>query len=104
MLHEVTGDSVSLVAYLGKVVLALVLLAVGAWFFVRFGRVKGWIQKKSDKLYIISSLPMGRDVFFILRCGPDVLGIISGSSGAKLICRWKYEEWHEFEEIENNHK
>ncbi len=42
---------------------------------------------------ILASLSLGRDVIFIVRCGPDVIAILSGKSGGRAIGRWRYEEW-----------
>jgi len=38
---------------------------------------------------LLASLSLGRDVIFIVRCGPDVIALLSG----KVIGRWRYEEW-----------
>ena len=90
---ELSG-TVSIGTYLGKVVIALVVLAVSGWMFLYVAKRKGWIQKGSDKLYIISSLSIGRDVFFIIRCGPDVIAVVAGPSGTKLMGRWSPEDWN----------
>ena len=42
---------------------------------------------------LMASLPLGKDVFFVLRCGPDVIALTSGNNGTRLIGRWKYEDW-----------
>lgn len=45
---------------------------------------------------VLSSLPLGKGVFFVVRCGPDVLAFtLSGSGGACLMGRWSYEEWRQ---------
>ena len=88
------SSSLSLGAYLGKVILALVVLAVSCWLFLCISKRKGWIQKGSDKLYIISSLSLGRDVFFIIRCGPEIIAVVTGHSGTKLMGKWKLEDWN----------
>ncbi|MDR1875274.1 MAG: hypothetical protein LBQ90_09735 [Synergistaceae bacterium] len=46
----------------------------------------------------MASLPLGKDVFFVLRCGPEVFALTSGAGGTRLICRWKYEEWLRYDE------
>ncbi|MCL2146259.1 MAG: hypothetical protein FWH52_00505 [Synergistaceae bacterium] len=90
---ELSG-SLSIGAYLGKVILALVVLAFSGWLFLLVSKRKGWIQKGSENLYIISSLSLGRDVFFVLRCGPEVIAIVSGPSGTRLMGRWTLKEWN----------
>lgn len=94
--------TISIGSYLGRVVLALLVLCVVAWVALRVARSMGWARQNSKNLRVISSLSIGRDIFFILRCGPDVLGVITGNGGPKLVCRWKYEEWLAFEEPEKN--
>ena len=42
---------------------------------------------------ILASLPLGKDVFFVVRCGPDVLAITSDPGGARLMGRWSYDRW-----------
>ena len=80
--------------YLGKVVLAFIVLGVFVWMFLCAAKRKGWVPKGSDKLYIISSLSLGRDVFFIIRCGPEVIALVTGTSGARLMGRWNLEDWN----------
>jgi len=91
------SDSLSIGAYLSKVVLALVVLAISGWLLLYISKRKGWIQKGSDKLYIISSLSLGREIFFVIRCGPEIIAIVSGPSGSRLMGRWAIEEWNDSE-------
>jgi hypothetical protein len=75
-----------------RIGLSLALLALagyGAVFYTR-RRMPGRI---SGNLKILASLPLGRDVLFLVRCGPVVLAIATGSAGSRVIGRWKYEEW-----------
>ena len=95
------SSSISLSAYLSKVIIALVIMAVLCWLFLFISKRKGWLQKGSDKLHIISSLSLGRDVFFVLRCGPEVIAIVSGHSGTRLMGRWKLEDWNISEREKN---
>ena len=91
------SDSLSISTYLSKVVLALVLLAISGWLILYISKRRGWIQKGSDKLYIISSLSLGREIFFVIRCGPEIIAIVSGPSGSRLMGRWAIEEWNDSE-------
>ena len=68
-------------------------MAVGAFFFVRHAKSKGWVKQNGAYVEVIASLPIGKDVFFVLRCGPDVFAILSGHAGTRVIGRWKHEEW-----------
>ena len=92
-MSELSGTLSPLGEYLGKVMLALIVLSVSGWMFLYVAKRKGWLQKGSDKLYVISSLSLGRDVFFILRCGPEVIAVVTGPSGAKLMGRWSLKDW-----------
>ena len=89
---QVTGEP-SLVFYVLRVAIALAILSVGAFFFVRHAKSRGWVKQDGSFVDVIASLPIGKDVFFVLRCGPDVFAFTSGNSGARLVGRWKYEEW-----------
>ena len=93
---ELSG-SLSIGAYLGKVILALVVLAFSGWLLLSVSKRKGWVQKGSDNLYVISSLPLGRDVFFVLRCGPEVIAVVTGPSGTRLMGKWTLKEWNTLE-------
>ena len=91
------GESVisdpSLVAYLARVSLALVVLALSAVLLVRFVRGRRGGVRDDGAVKLLASLPVGKDVFFVLRCGPDVVAFTSGAGGTCLMGRWKYEEW-----------
>ena len=92
-------EEFDLLIYLLRVVLALAVMGAVAYFFVRYAKSKGWV-KRNAHVEIIASLPIGKDVFFVLRCGPDVFALTSGHAGTRLIGRWKYEEWLGWEEKE----
>lgn len=84
---------VSLVAYLVRVSLALAILSLCALFLVRCSRKRGGGVRDGAAVELLASLPVGKDVFFVVRCGPDVLAFTSGMAGARLMGRWKYHEW-----------
>jgi len=93
----------NLLLYVLRVAIALVVMVAGAFFFARYAKNKGWV-KQNTHVEVIASLPVGKDVFFVLRCGPDVFALTSGHAGTRLIGRWKYEEWAEWEEKEQRKK
>ncbi|MDO4786622.1 MAG: hypothetical protein Q4A13_06720 [Fretibacterium sp.] len=82
-----------LFAYVTRVLLALGVLSICAVVLVRFSRRRGGSGGSGASVKVLASLPLGRDVFFVVRCGPDVLAFTSGGGGARLMGRWKYEEW-----------
>ena len=48
----------------------------------------------SMSVEVLASLSLGKGVFFVVRCGPDVLAFTFGSGGQScLMGRWSYEEW-----------
>ena len=96
-------EEISLLFYMLRVVLALVVVVVSAFLFTRYAKTKGWVQRNAH-VEIVTSLPLGKDVFFVLRCGPDVFALASGAAGTRLIGRWKYEDWLEWEEKERKRK
>lgn len=74
-----------------RVGLTVAVLAAAGFFIARFyGRAGG---RGVAHVKILASLPLGKDVFFVLRCGPDVFALTSGHTGVRLLGRWKYEEW-----------
>ena len=85
-----------LTGYLLRVFIALTVLSLCAFLFVRNAKRKARGGKGSGvAVEILSSLPLGKGVFFVVRCGPDVLAftLSGGSGGACLMGRWSYEEW-----------
>lgn len=84
---------VSLVAYLVRVSLALAILSLCALCLVRCSRKRGGGVRDGAAVELLASLPVGKDVFFVVRCGPDVLAFTSGATGSRLMGRWKYHDW-----------
>ena len=75
-----------------RIGLSLALLALAGCGAVLYAR-RRMPARSGGGLKVLASLPLGRDVLFLVRCGPDVLAITTGSAGARVIGRWKYEEW-----------
>jgi hypothetical protein len=80
--------------------LALAVMAVLAVAVVRFAKRGGRIGRSGTRVEVMASLPLGKDVFFVLRCGPEVFALTSGHMGTRLMGRWKYEDWIRWEEEE----
>ena len=87
-----TVDS-GLVAYLLRVFVALAILSLCVFSLVRFSKRKRQKETEVAAVKLLTSLPLGKDVFFVVRCGPDVLAFTLGAGGSCLMGRWKYEEW-----------
>ena len=82
-----------LFVYLTRVLIALGVLSVFAFVLVRCAKKKNGADGEGVPVRVLTSLPVGKDVFFVLRCGPGVVAFTSGASGTCLMGRWKYEEW-----------
>ena len=93
----------SLTAYLVRVSLALALLLAAAFFIkLKFNKLRGFAM--SAAVEILASLSLGKDAFFVVRCGPDVIAFITGAGGASVIGRWKYDDWIKFNNQEQELK
>ena len=93
----------SLTAYLIRVSLALALLLAAAFFIkLKFNKMRGFA--KGAAVEILASLSLGKDAFFVVRCGPDVIAFITGAGGASVIGRWKYDDWIKFNNQEQELK
>ena len=82
-----------LFVYLTRVLIALGVLSVFAFVLVRCAKKKNGADGEGVPVRVLTSLPVGKDVFCVLRCGPDVVAFTSGAGGTCLMGRWKYEEW-----------
>jgi hypothetical protein len=85
-------ETTSLTGYLIKIGLGLGLFALAGYAAVFFSGRRRPFQAKGT-LCLLASLPLGRDVLFVVRCGPDAIAILSGGNGSRVIGRWRYEEW-----------
>ena len=81
-------------AYLIRAVSVLVVMSLCAFILVKFYRKNNPNAKSAANVEIISSLRLtGRDIFLVVRCGPDVLAFTVGTGGSHLMGRWSYEDW-----------
>ncbi|MBQ9904575.1 MAG: hypothetical protein IJM47_07300 [Synergistaceae bacterium] len=63
---------------------------------VKYFRKNNPNAKVSRNVEVITSLRLtGRDMFFVVRCGPDVVAFTLGSQGACFMGRWSYDQWIE---------
>ena len=70
-------------------------MSVSALIFLKYFRKYNSATKSTSrfKLEILSSLRLtGRDMFFVVHCGTDVIAFVLSPSGAFLMGRWKYEQ------------
>jgi hypothetical protein len=90
------ADSPSLTGYMIRVGLSLAILALAGYGAVVYSRRTAPLKAKGA-VAVLASLPLGKDVLFIVRTGPDVIALASGGAGTRVIGRWRYEDWKQYE-------
>ena len=78
-----------------RAVAVLIFMSFGALVLVKF------FKKNSPnatgmpvRVKILSSLRLtGRDMFFVVLCGPDVIAFVLTQAGACPLGKWNYKEW-----------
>ena len=85
-------EAPSLTNYLLKVGLSVALLAIGGYAVLFFSGRRAPFRTRGA-LSVVASLSLGRDAVVVVRCGPDVIALLSGKNGSRVIGRWRYEEW-----------
>ena len=79
-----------------KAVTALIVMSACAYFLVKYAKKYNPQLNGTRGTEILSSLRLtGRDIFFVVRCGPEVIAFTVGQSGTCIMGRWSYEEWLE---------
>ena len=70
-------------------------MSVCAFILVRFNKKYNPNAKNTaSNVKIISSLRLtGRDIFFVIHCGPDVIAFTTGPGGSCFMGRWSYDDW-----------
>ena len=89
----------SLAAYVLRAAAALIVMCVCAVVLVKYYRKHNINLNGSRDVEVLSSLRLtARDIFFVVRCGPEVIAFTVSPSGTSLMGRWNYHEW-----LEENH-
>lgn len=78
-----------------KAVTALIIMVLTAVLILKyFKSIKPHSVLTCNKFLVLSSLRLsGRDIFYVVRCGPEVIAFVLSSGGATVMGRWKYEEF-----------
>ncbi|MBQ7543507.1 MAG: hypothetical protein IJT02_01035 [Synergistaceae bacterium] len=77
-----------------KAVTALIVMSACAYVLVRYAKKHNPQLNGTRGTEILSSLRLtGRDVFFVVRCGPEVIAFTVGASGTCVVGRWSYDDW-----------
>ncbi|MDK2958177.1 MAG: hypothetical protein PWP47_221, partial [Synergistaceae bacterium] len=92
-----SAESPSLTGYMIRIGLSLAILALAGYGAVRYSRRAAPLKAKGA-VSMLASLPLGKDVLFIVRLGPDVVALASGGAGTRVIGRWRYEDWKQYED------
>lgn len=91
------AESPSLTGYMIRIGLSLAILALAGYGMILYSRRTAPLKAKGA-VSVLASLPLGKDVLFIVRLGPDVVALASGGAGTRVIGRWRYEDWKQFED------
>ena len=84
----------SLAAYVMRAAAVLIAMSACAYVMVRYFKKNNITLNGTREAEILTSLRLtGRDIFFVVRCGPDVIAFTLGQGGACLMGRWSYEDW-----------
>ena len=84
----------SLAAYLLRAVTALIVMSACGYVMVKYFRKNNITLNGTHEAEIIASLRLtGRDIFFAVKCGPDVIAFTVGPQGTCLLGRWSCDEW-----------
>ena len=76
-------------------------MSLSAIILVKYLKKHNPNMKSTSAVRILSSLRLsGRDIFLVVRCGPDVIAFTIGAGGACLMGRWSYDEWVKSEEAD----
>ena len=69
-------------------------MSLGAFVIVKFFKKNAPVTGMPVRIKILSSLRLtGRDMFFVVLCGPDVIAFVLTQGGACLLGKWNYEQW-----------
>ena len=89
------AESPSLTGYMVRIGLSLAILALAGYGMILYSRRTAPLKAKGA-VSVLASLPLGKDVLFIVRLGPDVVALASGGAGTRVIGRWRYEDWKQY--------
>ncbi len=81
--------------YLFRMSLALIGIGACAWLALRFAQKRGLSRPKREDLCLLATLPLGHEVVYLIRCGPDVVAFASGKNGTLFLGRWSLRDWED---------
>jgi len=86
----------ALTGYVTRMILALLILGAAGYAAVKYlpGRFSA---SGKGHLKVMGSLPLGRDMVYIVKTGPHVVAFFSGKTGQSVLGRWSLEEWDDYE-------
>ena len=84
----------SLTAYVLRAVTVLIVMSACAYILVRYSRKNNLNLNGTQDVKLLTSLRLtARDIFFVVKCGPEVIAFTTGNGGTCLLGRWSYEDW-----------
>ena len=78
--------------YIVRVSIGLLLFALAGWLLVRFYGPKTGVPRESG-VEVRAVVPLGRDLLRVIRCGPEVVVLLTSKGETQVIGRWAREEW-----------
>ncbi|PIE54277.1 MAG: hypothetical protein CSA35_06980 [Dethiosulfovibrio peptidovorans] len=88
--------SLSLRAYLTKVLLGVVLLGCVGFLLVRWGPKR--FRASGNGLEVLTSLSLGRGVLYVVRCGSEVILLGESRGGLIMLRRYPLSQWEQSHE------
>ncbi len=89
------SEAPTIEGYLFRMLLALIGVGACAWLALRFAQKKGISRPKRGDLCLLATLPLGQEVVYLVRCGPDVVVFVSGKNWALFLGRWGLRDWED---------
>jgi hypothetical protein len=89
---EAATSTSGLTTYFIRVMLALCLLVGISYILIRYIRPSIAVRE-SHNVKVIAALRLGREMLYIIQCGPDVIALLSGGNNSKVVGKWRKEDW-----------
>jgi len=89
------SEAPTIESYLFRMFLALIGIGACAWLALRFAQKRGISRPKRGDLCLLATLPLGHEVVYLVRCGPDVVAFVSDKNGALFLGRWGLRDWED---------
>lgn len=86
----------ALSSYIANMALMLCLIFLLGYLGMKY-LPKRFRSAASGKLKLLGAMPLGRDIVYLIRIGPDVVSIYVARGAVAVVGRWSVEEWERFD-------